>query len=102
MSPTVHVIIVIALFIFFIVSFLKERRAYQIVFSVWVLSTLLKYVSDDKIFTYVLGGAQLVFFVVAIYMLFRNKNSNVKKLYSQIIDQDEGDLDINDSKEESK
>lgn len=85
MNPVIHSILVAILFLFFIVSYLKQKRAYQLVFSVWVLSTLLKYVSDDKIFTTTLGVVQLLFFVVAIFMLFRTKNSGVKNMYNEMM-----------------
>lgn len=105
MNPVVHTILVAVLFLFFVVSYIKQRRSYQIVFAVWVLTTLLKYVSDGKTFTIVLGIAQIIFFIVAIFMLFRNKNANgtgnVKKMYKEMMSDSVDTTSIGQSNDDS-
>lgn len=73
MDFKLHLIIVVVLAAFCIFRFVKSRGAHEIVIAIWAGSTLLQYLSDDKTFIRILGVAQILFFLLVIYLLFRRK-----------------------------
>lgn len=70
----VHIILAVLGTAWFLYSFIKERKIYQLLFVIWIPLTLLTYVSTNRIFLTVLGIVQLLFFILVIYFLFRNPN----------------------------
>ena len=69
-----HIILAVLGTAWFLYSFIRERKVYQLLFVVWIPLTLLTYVSKNKTFLTVLGIVQLLFFILVIYFLFRNPN----------------------------
>ena len=57
---------------YFLYSYLKEKKIYQLLFVIWIPLTLLTYVCKKQWQVLLLGGIQLVFFILVIYFLFRN------------------------------
>ena len=57
---------------YFLYSYLKEKKIYQLLFVIWIPLTLLTYVCKKQWQVLRLGGIQLVFFILVIYFLFRN------------------------------
>ena len=81
-----HIILAVLGTAWFLYTFIKERKIYQILFVVWIPLTLLTYVSKNKIFLIVLGIVQLLLFVLVIYFLFRNPNRK-KGGYQQMLEE---------------
>ncbi len=86
MNFWVHLILAVITTAFFLFSFVREKKAYQFLFVLWVPFTLLTHLSDNRIFLYVIGGIQLVFFLLVVYFLFRNPNRKRMK-YQDLMEQ---------------
>ncbi len=86
MNFWVHLILAVITTAFFLFSFIREKKAYQFVFVLWVPFTLLTHLSDNSVFLYVIGGIQLVFFLLVVYLLFRNPNRKRAK-YRDLMEQ---------------
>ena len=69
-----HIILAVLGTAWFLYSFIRERKVYQLLFVFWIPLTLLTYVSKNKTFLTVLGIVQLLFFILVIYFLFRSPN----------------------------
>ena len=68
----IHLALVILGVAYFLYSYIKERKLYQLLFVIWIPLTLLTYLSKNKVYLIVLGIVQLIFFFLVIYFLFRN------------------------------
>lgn len=68
----IHIILVVLGVAFFLYSFIKEKRIYQLLFVIWIPLTLLNRVFHERWQLWTLGIIQLIFFVLVIYFLFRN------------------------------
>ena len=82
----IHVIFVVAFGAWFLYSYIKERKIYQLLFVIWLPATLLTYLSRNKVYLWVLGIVQLIFFFLVIYFLFRNPNRK-KAGFGQMMEQ---------------
>ncbi len=67
-----HLALAILGTLYFLYSFLKEKKVYQILFVIWIPITLLTYVCKRQWQILILGGIQLIFFVLVLFFLFRN------------------------------
>lgn len=68
----IHLALAILGTAYFLYSYLKEKKIYQLLFVIWIPLTLLTYVCKKQWQVLLLGGIQLVFFILVIYFLFRN------------------------------
>ena len=68
----IHLALAILGTVYFLYSFLKEKKVYQILFVIWIPITLLTYVCKRQWQILILGGIQLIFFVLVLFFLFRN------------------------------
>lgn len=74
MNFWVHLVIAVLLTVYFLFRFIKDRHIYQILFVLWVPATLLTYVpaiAESNVFRLILGGYQLVMFILVIFFMFR-------------------------------
>lgn len=69
-----HLVLVIIGMAFFLYSFIKQRKTYQLLFVIWLPLTLLSYLSTNKVYLTVQGAVELIFFFLVIFFLFRNPN----------------------------
>lgn len=69
-----HLVLVIIGMAFFLYSFIKQRKTYQLLFVIWLPLTLLSYLSTNKVYLTVQGAIELIFFFLVIFFLFRNPN----------------------------
>ncbi len=68
----IHLALAILGTAYFLYSYLKEKKVYQLLFVIWIPLTLLTYVCKQQWQILILGGIQLIFFILVIYFLFRN------------------------------
>lgn len=85
----IHLALVVVGIAYFLYSYIKEKKLYQLLFVIWIPLTLLTYVSKNKTYLIILGVVQLIFFVLVIYFLFRNPGRK-KAGYRSVIDRLEG------------
>ena len=98
-----HVVIVIALTAYFIFRFIKDRQVYEILFLLWIPSTLLQYVFKSETMIKALGIFQIVMFILVVFFLFKRKDKNIKRTAKILADYASGDLDkVAKDKEESE
>ena len=74
MNFTVHLVLAVLLTACFLFRFIKDRHIYQLPFVLWVPSTLLTYlplIAENRTLRLVLGGFQLVMFVLVVFFMFR-------------------------------
>lgn len=93
MPIQLHIILVVILTGYFIFRFVKNRNIYEILFIIWVPSTLLQYVSDDPTFLRALGVSQIVLFILVVFFMFRRRKSSGRKTAQILADYATGDLD---------
>ena len=82
----IHLALAVLGIAYFLYSYIKERKIYQLLFVIWIPLTLLTYLSKNKIYLLVLGIVQLAFFFLVIYFLFRNPNKK-KGTYQSMLEQ---------------
>ena len=82
----IHLALAILGTAYFLYSYLKEKKIYQLLFVIWIPLTLLTYVCKKQWQILILGGIQLVFFILVIYFLFRNpgKKSAMQSTLEQL------------------
>lgn len=73
MTMWLHIIAVIAIVIYSITRFIKEKRAFHIMISLWALSTLLNYAPVSPAFLKGLGIAQIAMFIIVVFLMFRRR-----------------------------
>ena len=82
----IHLALVVVGIAYFLYSYIKERRLYQLLLVIWIPLTLFTYVSKNRIYLIILGIVQLIFFILVIYFLFRRPGSR-KKGYQDMLEQ---------------
>jgi cbb3-type cytochrome oxidase subunit 3 len=79
MNFWVHLIVVILFTAYFIFRFVKDKYIYEILFVIWIPSTLLSYVTDNRAFLLGLGIFQTIMFILVIYFMFRKRGDRRTK-----------------------
>lgn len=69
----IHLILAVILTIYFIYRFIKDRHVYEMLFIIWIPSTLLTYFTEDRTFLLGLGIFQTIMFILVIYFMFRRR-----------------------------
>lgn len=80
-----HVVLVLLGMAYFLYSFTKQKRVYQILFVIWMPLTLLTYLSTNETYLTILGIAELIFFLLVIFFLFRRPKGS-KGGYQSMLD----------------
>lgn len=73
MPPWVHVIVVIAISVYFIFRYIKDRFFYELLFVIWAPSTLLTYILTDETLIRLLGYFQIAMFIAVIFFMFKKR-----------------------------
>ncbi len=74
MNFWVHVVLAVLLTVLFLLQFVRQKQIYQLLFVIWVPSTLLVYIpaiGGNETWRMLLGGFQLLLFVLVIFFMFR-------------------------------
>ncbi len=82
MPSWLHITLAILFTAYFLYRFIKDRYIYEILFVVWVPSTLLVYISKDPTFIRWLGIFQMVLFILVIFFMFRKRGARREKTLS--------------------
>ena len=69
----IHIAAVVVITALFIIGYIRQRYLYQLLFAIWAPTTLLRYLSNNKIYLIVLGVVQLLMFFLVIFALFRGR-----------------------------
>ncbi len=64
--------------VFFLVSFIKQRKAFQLSFSIWMASSLLQYLKLGKTFYNIFCVVEIVLFVLSIALLIKEQRDRKK------------------------
>lgn len=88
-----HIILVVIITAYFVFRFVKTRQIYEMLFIIWVPSTLLQYVSNDVTFLRIVGISQIILFILVVFFMFRRRNANRTKTAKILADYASGDLD---------
>lgn len=70
-----HIIFCIVSVLFFAVQFIRMRCKYQIIAPIAILSTLLVYVSEEKVFFYSVGVLELILLIVLTVVMNKEKKA---------------------------
>ncbi len=68
----------IAIVVFFIASFFKQRKAFQLSFAVWMAVSLLQYLKLGRVFYNILCVVEIALFVLSIALLVKEHWSQKK------------------------
>ncbi|WMJ24276.1 hypothetical protein RBG61_06325 [Paludicola sp. MB14-C6] len=79
MNFWVHLILAILFTVYFGFRFVKDKYLYELLFVIWIPSTLLTYLSRNATFTLCLGLFQIVMFILVIYFMFRRRGDRRMK-----------------------
>lgn len=71
MNIWVHLGLAVLLTAYFAFRFWRDRQLYQLLFVIWVPSTLLAYVSTNAAFRVVLAAFQIIMFLLVLFFMFR-------------------------------
>ena len=70
-----HIIFCAISVIFFAIQFIRMRCKYQIIAPLAILSTLLVYVSEEKVFFYSVGVLELILLIVLMTVMNKEKKA---------------------------
>ncbi len=88
-----HVILAIIITVYFLFRFIKEKQIYELLFVIWVPSTLLQYVSTNTMFIRGLGIFQVILFILVVYFMFKKRSYRRHKTAEILAKYSTGDLD---------
>ena len=71
MNFWVHLAIAVVLMAYFAFRFYKDRRTYQMLFIIWIPSTLLTYLWNNSVYRICLAAFQAVMFVLVLVFMFK-------------------------------
>lgn len=79
----IHIILAVLLSIYFIYDYRKEKSIYKILLIIWIPLTLLRYLSENRIFLTIIGIIQIIMFLLVLFFMFKPskiiKNHESKK-----------------------
>ena len=94
----IHIAAVVVITALFIIGYIRQRYLYQLLFAIWAPTTLLRYLSNNKIYLIVLGVVQLLMFFLGIFALFRGRKefdkdepSEAAREENSLVDEDPAD-----------
>jgi Ca2+/Na+ antiporter len=94
----IHIAAVVVITALFIIGYIRQRYLYQLLFAIWAPTTLLRYLSNNKIYLIVLGVVQLLMFFLVIFALFRGRKefdkdepSEAAREENSLVDEDPAD-----------
>ena len=92
MNFTIYASITAVLTTFFALSYLRQRKPYQIAFTVWIPSTLLQYLSHNRVYYNILSVIEILFFLFILVLLYRDnqKQKQSAKLMTESKNVQEG------------
>ncbi len=79
MNIAIYAPIAIAIALFFLLSFLKQKKPFQLAFAIWMPSTILQYVSNDHVYFNILSVIEIVFFLFTMALLMKDSLDKKKK-----------------------
>ncbi len=90
MNFMIYAPIAIVLTVFFVLSYLKQKKLYLLSFAIWVPSTMLQYVSNNRVFFNVLCVVEFILFAVTMVLLVKDALDNRKKKQEETDEEDCG------------
>lgn len=89
----VHVALVVVISAYFLFRYIKERQIYELLFLLWVPSTMLQYITSNPLFLKLLGIFQILMFLLVIFFMFRRRRYRAHKTAEILAKYATGDLD---------
>lgn len=77
-----HIVLAVILTGYFLFKFIKDRYTYELLFVIWIPSTLLPYLTNNQTYIRIIGIAQVVMFILVIFFMFRKRGDHRKKTVS--------------------
>ena len=74
MNFWIHLAIAVILTAYFLFRFVKDKQIYQLLFVIWVPSTLLTYVFTSRPLRIALVIFQVIMFVLVLFFMFKKPN----------------------------
>lgn len=97
-----HIILAVLITGYFIFRFIKDRYTYEMLFIIWVPSTLLTYAINDPMLIRCLGIFQVIMFILVVFFMFRRRGDHRQKTLSMITEMMADKLPDDDDYEEQK
>lgn len=79
MNLVIYLPLVIVITLFFLISYIKMRKPFQLAFAIWVPSTLLQYLDLGRGFFNVLSVIEILFCIVCVALLILNSVKHKKE-----------------------
>lgn len=73
MTFPIYATIAAVLTVFFLLSYLKQKRPFQLAFAIWVPSTLLQYISNNRMFYNILSVVEILMFLGVLFLLYQDQ-----------------------------
>lgn len=97
MNFAIYAAIAAVITIFFTISYIKQRRLFQLAFALWVPSTLLQYVCVDRVWYNVLSLVEIGLFVITMILTakeMRERKRASRAELEKMLESDEEEKDV--------
>ncbi|MEG0691773.1 MAG: hypothetical protein RR444_01695 [Oscillospiraceae bacterium] len=93
MPMWLHLVLAGMITLYFLFRYIKDKQIYELLFVIWVPSTLLQYVTTNPTFIRCLGIFQMIMFILVIYFMFKKRGYRRHKTAEILAKYSTGDLD---------
>ena len=73
MTFPIYASIVAVLTVFFAISYIKQKKLFQLAFAIWIPSTLLQFLSNNRTYFNILSVVEILLFVGVIFLLWKER-----------------------------
>ncbi len=73
MTFPIYASITAVLTVFFVISYIKQKKLFQLAFAIWIPSTLLQYLSNNRTYFNILSVVEIVLFIGVIFLLLKER-----------------------------
>lgn len=93
MSMWVHIVLAVVITVYFLSRYIKDKQLYELLFVIWVPSTLVQYILKSPTGLRILGIFQIIMFLLVIYFMFKRRGYRRHKTAEILAKYSTGDLD---------
>ena len=89
MTFPIYASIAAVLTVFFAISYIKQKKLFQLAFAIWIPSTLLQFLSNNRTYFNILSVVEILLFAGVIFLLLKER----KKEKAAVAEEDTDEVD---------
>ena len=89
MTFPIYASIAAVLTVFFAISYIKQKKLFQLAFAIWIPSTLLQFLSNNRTYFNILSVVEILLFSGVIFLLLKER----KKEKAAVAEEDTDEVD---------